>query len=60
MQTRRSTLPYTPWSEKDADMKAMFERTVAIPVKYEMLTCARGGRTCCWQTAIGMAAFPRR
>jgi len=26
--------------EKDADMKAMFERTVAIPVKYEMLTCA--------------------
>src|SRR6266849_1872379 len=27
--------------ENDADMKAMFERTVAIPVKYEMLTCAR-------------------
>ncbi len=26
--------------EKDDDMKAMFERTVAIPVKYEMLTCA--------------------
>jgi 2-polyprenyl-6-methoxyphenol hydroxylase-like FAD-dependent oxidoreductase len=26
--------------EKDADMKAKFERTVAIPVKYEMLTCA--------------------
>ena len=26
--------------EKDADMKAMFERTVAMPVKYEMLTCA--------------------
>src|SRR6266850_718880 len=26
--------------EKDADMNAMFERTVAIPVKYEMLTCA--------------------
>ncbi|TMH41120.1 MAG: 2-polyprenyl-6-methoxyphenol hydroxylase [Betaproteobacteria bacterium] len=25
--------------EKDDDMKAMFERTVAIPVKYEMLTC---------------------
>src|SRR6185295_12101105 len=26
--------------ETDDDMKAMFERTVAIPVKYEMLTCA--------------------
>ena len=26
--------------EKNDDMKAMFERTVAIPVKYEMLTCA--------------------
>jgi len=26
--------------EKDDDMKAMFERTVAISVKYEMLTCA--------------------
>ncbi len=26
--------------EKDDDMTAMFERTVAIPVKYEMLTCA--------------------
>src|SRR5438477_6337018 len=26
--------------EKDAAMNAMFERTVAIPVKYEMLTCA--------------------
>ncbi len=26
--------------ENDDDMKAMFERTVAIPVKYEMLTCA--------------------
>jgi 2-polyprenyl-6-methoxyphenol hydroxylase-like FAD-dependent oxidoreductase len=26
--------------ERDEDMKAMFERTVAIPVKYEMLTCA--------------------
>jgi len=26
--------------EKDEDMKAMFERTVAISVKYEMLTCA--------------------
>src|SRR5437870_2415721 len=26
--------------EKDDDMKALFERTVAIPVKYEMLTCA--------------------
>src|SRR5882672_3276837 len=26
--------------EKDDDMNAMFERTVAIPVKYEMLTCA--------------------
>ena len=26
--------------EKDVDMKAMFERTVATPVKYEMLTCA--------------------
>ncbi len=26
--------------EKDDDMKAMFERTVGIPVKYEMLTCA--------------------
>jgi len=25
--------------EKDDDMKAMFERTVAISVKYEMLTC---------------------
>ena len=25
--------------ENDDDMKAMFERTVAIPVKYEMLTC---------------------
>jgi len=25
--------------ERDEDMKAMFERTVAIPVKYEMLTC---------------------
>jgi 2-polyprenyl-6-methoxyphenol hydroxylase-like FAD-dependent oxidoreductase len=25
--------------EKDDDMKVMFERTVAIPVKYEMLTC---------------------
>src|SRR5438445_7219291 len=28
-----------PVVEKDDDMKAMFERTVAIPVKYEMLTC---------------------
>src|SRR5213083_2305430 len=27
-------------AEKNDDMKAMFERTVAIPVKYEMLTCA--------------------
>jgi 2-polyprenyl-6-methoxyphenol hydroxylase-like FAD-dependent oxidoreductase len=26
--------------ERDEDMKAMFERTVAIPLKYEMLTCA--------------------
>src|SRR2546428_12404156 len=26
--------------EKNDDMKAMFERTVAIAVKYEMLTCA--------------------
>jgi len=26
--------------ERDEDMKAMFERTVAVPVKYEMLTCA--------------------
>lgn len=26
--------------DKDDDMKALFERTVAIPVKYEMLTCA--------------------
>src|SRR5258706_14838637 len=26
--------------DKDGDMNAMFERTVAIPVKYEMLTCA--------------------
>src|SRR5205809_5453720 len=26
--------------EKSDDMKAMFERTVAIPVKYEMLSCA--------------------
>jgi 2-polyprenyl-6-methoxyphenol hydroxylase-like FAD-dependent oxidoreductase len=26
--------------EKDSDMRVMFERTVAIPVKYEMLTCA--------------------
>ncbi len=26
--------------ERDEEMKAMFERTVAIPVKYEMLTCA--------------------
>src|SRR5712672_468183 len=26
--------------EKDDDMNAIFERTVAIPVKYEMLTCA--------------------
>ncbi|HZE60858.1 MAG TPA: FAD-dependent monooxygenase, partial [Burkholderiales bacterium] len=26
--------------DKDDDMNAMFERTVAIPVKYEMLTCA--------------------
>ena len=26
--------------ERDEDMKAMFERTVAIPVNYEMLTCA--------------------
>src|SRR5207244_3232592 len=26
--------------EKNDDMKALFERTVAIPVKYEMLTCA--------------------
>src|SRR5882757_10070897 len=26
--------------EKDDDMNAMFERTVAIPVKYEMLSCA--------------------
>jgi 2-polyprenyl-6-methoxyphenol hydroxylase-like FAD-dependent oxidoreductase len=26
--------------ERDEDMRAMFERTVAIPVKYEMLTCA--------------------
>src|SRR5712671_5323292 len=26
--------------EKDEDMNAMFERIVAIPVKYEMLTCA--------------------
>src|SRR6267143_1402479 len=26
--------------EKDDDMKAMFERTVAISVEYEMLTCA--------------------
>jgi len=25
--------------ERDEDMKAMFERTVAIPVKYEMLSC---------------------
>ena len=25
--------------ERDEDMKAMFERTVAVPVKYEMLTC---------------------
>jgi 2-polyprenyl-6-methoxyphenol hydroxylase-like FAD-dependent oxidoreductase len=26
--------------DRDEDMKAMFERTVAIPVKYDMLTCA--------------------
>jgi len=26
--------------DKDEDMKAMFERTIAVPVKYEMLTCA--------------------
>jgi 2-polyprenyl-6-methoxyphenol hydroxylase-like FAD-dependent oxidoreductase len=26
--------------ERDADMKAAFERTVAIPVRYEMLSCA--------------------
>ena len=26
--------------ERDEDMAAMFERTVAVPVKYEMLTCA--------------------
>jgi 2-polyprenyl-6-methoxyphenol hydroxylase-like FAD-dependent oxidoreductase len=25
--------------ERDADMKAMFERTVAVPVRYEMLYC---------------------
>jgi len=25
--------------ERDEDMKAMFERTVAIPVRYEMLSC---------------------
>jgi 2-polyprenyl-6-methoxyphenol hydroxylase-like FAD-dependent oxidoreductase len=25
--------------ERDEDMRAMFERTVAVPVKYEMITC---------------------
>ena len=43
--------------DSDADMQTMFEQTVAMPVKYEMLSCrASGGRICCWRTVMGEAA----
>ena len=34
-------------------MAAMFEKTVAMPLQYEMRRSANGGRTCCSPTAIG-------
>lgn len=42
--------------ESDEEMKAQFERTIGIPVKFEMLWCGPWRQIFSWQTVIGLIA----